>query len=169
MKTLLLVRHAKSDWSDSSLADFDRPLNARGQHDAPQMAAYLQERDLVPLEMVTSPANRAYTTARLFAEGLGLVENDLSVREDLYEASAATILLAIRELPDLASTVAIFGHNPGLTAVVQAFADRYVDNVPTAGVAVIRSSVDHWGDFTPGREATLEALLTPRDILPRYA
>ncbi len=168
MKTLLLVRHAKSDWSDGTLSDFDRPLNARGQHDAPKMAALLRESDLQPLAMVTSPANRAYTTARLFAEAFGFVENDLSVREDLYEAPKATILLAIRDLPDHASVAAIFGHNPGMTTAVQSFSDEYITNVPTCGVAVIKLDIPKWSDFRPGTSGRLEVLLTPKEVLSGY-
>ena len=168
MKTLLLVRHAKSDWSDGSLADFDRPLNGRGERDAPQMAAYLLGRGLVPELIVASPARRAYTTARVFAERFDIPENDISLRDDLYEAPTRTVLAAVRELPDHVERAAIFGHNPSLTYVVQQFSDHYVDNVPTCGVAVIKGDVATWAEMVPETGPALDVLLVPKDVLPRH-
>ena len=168
MKTLLLVRHAKSDWSDGKLADFDRPLNGRGERDAPQMAAFLLGRGEVPELIVSSPAKRAYTTARAFADRFDIPENDISLREDLYEAPTRTVLEAIRELPDHVDRAAIFGHNPSLTYVVQQFSDDYVDNVPTCGVAVIRGEVGSWSEMVPETGPALEALLLPKDVLARH-
>ena len=168
MKTLFLVRHAKSDWSDAGLADFDRPLNHRGERDAPQMAAYLLGRGRVPQMIVSSPAKRAYTTARVFAERFEIPENDISLREDLYEAPTRVVLEAIRELPDHVDRAAIFGHNPSLTYVVQQFADEYVDNVPTCGVAVIQGEVASWSEMVPETGPQLRELLIPKEILARY-
>ena len=168
MKTLLLVRHAKSDWSDGGLADFDRPLNDRGRRDAPQMAAFLLGRGLAPAYIVASPAKRAYATARIFADKFEIPENDISLRDDLYEAPTRTVLAAITELPDHVDRVAIFGHNPSLTYVVQQFSEDYVDNVPTCGVAVIRGDVETWAEMVPEAGPALEALLVPKDVLARY-
>lgn len=168
MKTLFLVRHAKSDWSDGDLADFDRPLNERGARDAPQMAMYLLGRGEVPELLVTSPAKRAYTTARLFADRMRIPENDIALREDLYEAATATVLEAVRTLPDHVDRVALFGHNPSLTYVVQQFSDDYVANVPTCGVAVIRGEVASWREMVPGAGPSLTALLLPKEVLARY-
>ena len=168
MKTLFLIRHAKSDWSDGGLSDFDRPLNTRGEKDAPQMAMHLLGVGRVPQAIVSSPAKRAYTTARLFADRIGIPENDISLREDLYEASTATVLQAIRELPDHFDHVAIFGHNPSLTYVVQQFADHYIDNVPTAAVAIITGEVETWGKMMPEAGPSLDVLLRPKEVLARH-
>ena len=167
MKRLLLVRHAKSDWSDGSLDDFDRPLNRRGRADAPEMAALLLRRDLRPVFLLSSPANRAYSTARLFAEGFGIPENDISTDESLYEANTHTLVAAARALPDGYDAAAIFSHNPALTAAVARFTTDYINNVPTCGVAVIESDVSKWADFTPDT-ARLRALLIPKEVLKRY-
>ena len=167
MKTLLLVRHAKSDWSDDDLDDFDRPLNDRGRRDAPQMAMYLAGRGVTPELIVSSPAQRAYTTARLFADRLGIPENDISLRDDLYEAATATVMQAIAELPPHVERAALFGHNPATGYVVQAFADDYIGNFPTCAVAVIRGDVDAWADLRPGR-GRLDMLLLPKEVLTRH-
>lgn len=168
MKTLYLIRHAKSDWSDDGLADFDRPLNERGRRDAPQMAAFLLGRGGVPQLIVSSPAKRAYATARAFADRFEIPENDISLRDDLYEAPTRTVLRAIRELPDHVDRAAIFGHNPSLTYVVQQFAGDYVDNVPTCGVAVVVGEVDSWAEMAPEAGPKLETLLRPKRVLARH-
>lgn len=167
MKRLLLVRHAKSDWSDGSVEDFDRPLNDRGRMDAPEMATYLASRGVLPSLLVSSPAHRAYTTARLFAEIFGIPENDISKEETLYEASADTILAAVRNFSDAEETVALFSHNPGLTMAAGRFAQDYLDNVPTCGVALIEADITSWRDFQP-EVGTMRELLVPREVLSRY-
>ncbi len=164
MKTLILVRHAKSDWSDATLADFDRPLNERGRGDAPRMAAALVARGYVPTAMMTSPAVRAYTTARIYAEAFGVPENDLSINEELYEASAKTIHDAIRTFPDHAETAAMFGHNPGMNSVVQAFADDFIGNLPTCASVVIRAHVDTWAEFGLENRPQIWLFLTPSNV-----
>ena len=168
MKTLLLVRHAKSDWSDDGLSDFDRPLSERGRRDAPQMAAFLLGRGTVPELIVSSPAKRAYATARIFAERFEIPENDISVREELYEASAKTVREVIASLPEHVERAAVFAHNPALTYVVQQFADEYFENLTTAGVAIIEGEVDEWADLTPEAGATLASVFLPKAVLSRY-
>lgn len=168
MKRLLLVRHAKSDWSDGSLRDFDRPLNARGQHDAPRMAKFVASKDIRPTYLMASPAARTYATARLFAAEFGIAENDISLRKSLYECHAAELLTALTELPDLHDTAAVFAHNPATTTVIGKFADAYVANVPTCGVALIAVEGDTWGDLRPGR-AVLQELWQPKNVLAAYA
>lgn len=168
MKRLLLVRHAKSDWSDGSLRDFDRPLNRRGQHDAPRMARYVKGRGVAPTFLLTSPAARTYATARLFADELGVAENDIGLREALYECTAAELLAAIRELPEPHDTVALFAHNPATTSVVGRFADDYVANVPTCGVALVESAVAKWSEVGPA-VGRLADLWVPKTVLRAYA
>lgn len=168
MKRLLLVRHAKSDWSDGSLRDFDRPLNRRGEHDAPRMAAYVAGQDLRPTFLLASPAARTYATARLFAAEFGIAENDIALRQDLYECHTAELLTAITELPDLHHTAALFAHNPATTSAVSKFADEYVANVATCGVALITADTDTWKDMTPKR-ADLRHLWQPKEVLAAYA
>jgi len=168
MKRLLLVRHAKSDWSDESLEDFDRPLNKRGKHDAPLMAKFLADQKLIPTYLYSSPANRAYTTARLFADELGLAENDIALEKTLYEASTEQLLRAIQRLPDGHDTAAIFSHNPTLSYTVSHFSGRHVGNVPTCGIGYIISTVDQWKDVN-AESAQLHALWIPKAVLSAYA
>lgn len=168
MKRLLLVRHAKSDWSDEGLRDFDRPLNGRGEHDAPLMAAFLRERELSPTLLVSSPANRAYSTARLFAPSFGIAENDISTDARLYEASVATILGVAAALPNQYDCVAVFSHNPGLTGAVSVFTDDYVANVPTCGVGVVELDAADWAELDAGT-ASLRDLFAPKRVLAAYA
>lgn len=167
MKRLLLVRHAKSDWSDAGLRDFDRPLNARGEHDAPRMARFLRERELVPTFLLASPAARTYATARHFAAAFGIAENDIALMESLYDSSADDLLGAVVGLPDLHDVVAVFGHNPAMTTAVSRFADEYVSNVPTCGVACVTSEAESWAGVRPGA-ASLRGLWTPKGVLAAY-
>ena len=168
MKRLLLVRHAKSDWSDGGLRDFDRPLNRRGEHDAPRMARYASAQGERPTYLLTSPAARTYATARLFAAEFGIAENDIGRQESLYEGTAADIFAAVRGLPDLHESVALFAHNPGLTTAVSRISEDYVDNVPTCGVGVVSWSGASWTEFEPER-AALDALWIPKAVLSAYA
>lgn len=169
MKQLLLVRHAKSDWSDGSLADFDRPLNDRGHHDAPLMARFLAARGVAPTFLYSSPANRAYSTARLFAGEFGIAENDISTDEQLYEAHTQQLLDAPRRLPNAHDTVALFSHNPALTSAAAQFAEEYIGNVPTCGVGLVRADdIDDWAEFSTA-SAKLTNLWFPKRVLDAYA
>ena len=168
MKQILYVRHAKSDWSDARLDDFDRPLNDRGLMDAPGMAAFLQKSNLVPDLLLSSPAKRALSTAQLFAEVFGISEGDIATDETLYEAPVRRLLGVIHELPAHLDRVAIFSHNPSLSYAVSEFSDEYIGNVPTCGVALIQLKEGAWEDFHPGH-AQLVDIWVPRDTLSRYA
>lgn len=167
MKQLLVVRHAKSDWSDDSLRDFDRPLNERGRHDAPKMAAYVRDQGFTPQLIVTSPARRAYTTAVAFADAFGIPENDLSKIADLYEANTLEFLHQTQQLPDDYDRVALFSHNPGLTYFVNEFSKEPIHNVPTCGAALLSSEAMSWADFDPA-SARLKQLWLPKEVLASY-
>ncbi len=146
MKTLYLIRHAKSSWTDHSLSDFDRPLNKRGLRDAPFMAAKVAEHlKGKKATIVTSPANRAQTTARYFATTLGIDEADLNFEPRIYEASPQTLLYIIQGLDKTAETVLLFGHNPAFTYIANYFGGL-IQNVPTCGVCVIEFNVDFWDE-----------------------
>lgn len=147
MRYLFLIRHAKSSWDIPGLRDFDRPLNDRGLHDAPRMAELLRSQNIQPDLIVSSPAKRAITTARFFAEGLGMASEAIVQKPDIYDAFATDILQIVRELPDLSRTVFLFGHNPTFTDVANRFTDQYISNIPTCGVVCIESSAARWSDF----------------------
>ena len=112
MKTLLLVRHAKSSWDHPGVDDHDRPLNARGRRDAPEMGRRLAERGLVPDRILSSTALRARTTAQLIAEGLGFDVDRIILDERLYAASADEVLRVIGEIDGDVGTAMVVGHNP---------------------------------------------------------
>lgn len=146
MKQLTLVRHAKSDWSDSSLRDFDRPLNKRGKRNAPDMGRRLAARRLRPSLLISSPANRALTTAMVIADALGYPEDEIIREEQLYAASARAILAVIREVDSEVEHLMIFGHNPGMTDFANRLADADIDNMPTCAVLSLSIGVGSWAE-----------------------
>src|SRR4051812_11171026 len=108
MKTLFIVRHAKSSWDEPDLSDFDRPLNDRGKKDAPRMGKRLKEKDINPQLMLSSPAKRAYSTSKRIADALGHDRNKIKTNEALYHAESETILSVVQGLNDGISTAMVF-------------------------------------------------------------
>ena len=146
MKKLYLVRHAKSSWKQPELSDFERPLNKRGKRDAPFMGNILNEKGIMPDLIISSPAVRAYTTARIIAEEIGYPPEKIETNEDIYEASAGEILDIINGIEDHNNTVMIFGHNPGFTSLSNYLSGKFIDNIPTCGISIIEFDVDKWED-----------------------
>jgi phosphohistidine phosphatase len=153
VKTLILVRHAKSDWNDPALSDFDRPLNERGKRDAPVMAKRLLDKKIFIEAFVSSPAKRAKKTATIFAEAYKQDKDDLILKQELYGAGEEVFYKVISKLKDKYDTVALFSHNPGITDFANQLADVRVENIPTAGVFAIKADCKKWEDF---REAKKE-------------
>lgn len=143
MKTLILVRHAKSSWSDPALPDRDRPLNERGKRDAPRMGKQLAKHDVKPDVIVSSPAVRALTTAQLIAGKLGFERADIRVDDRLYAAQARDLLQVVRELGDKPRCVMLVGHNPELTELAHRFSSS-IAHMPTCAVAVFAFDSDSW-------------------------
>lgn len=139
MKTLALVRHAKSDWGDPGLADHDRPLNERGIADAPRMAERLAASGFAPDVLLSSTAVRARTTAEAFGRRL---QTAVSLRDQLYGAAPAEILREVAAQPQ-ADTVLVVAHDPGLSILAGTFAPA-IGHMPTCAVAVFRWDVDDW-------------------------
>ena len=131
MKRLYLARHGKSSWDDPMQSDFDRPLNARGEHDVPQMAHYLREHDVRPDRILTSPARRANTTAEIYHETLGGI---LQEDDRIYEASTTSLLYLAQEALETVDTLMIVGHNPALTELANVLGDAPIYNLQTSGV-----------------------------------
>jgi phosphohistidine phosphatase len=144
MKTLILIRHAKSSRDDPFLADRDRPLNKRGKRDAPYMGRLLNERGLVPDAMLSSPAKRALKTAKIVAEILGYPKKKIDIREDIYLQGIGALLELIAGLDDALEKVCLFGHNPDLTEMANHFTDARIDNIPTCGVALLEFDCAAW-------------------------
>lgn len=160
MKTLLVLRHAKSSWDHPHLSDFDRPLNGRGKKAAPFMGALMAEKGLVPDVIVASPANRARTTAEKAAAAGGF---DLSVEFDerIYGAGTNGLLYVISGIDNLAETAMIVGHNPGFEMLVSVLTGEH-RRMPTAALAVIDLEIDKWADVGSG-SGNLRSLFIPRE------
>ncbi|MBC8051735.1 MAG: histidine phosphatase family protein [Sphingobacteriaceae bacterium] len=144
MKQLLLVRHAKSDWNSEAQSDFDRPLNKRGQKDAPEMAERLLNKHIIPQLIVSSPALRAFTTAKHFADALGIDKTQIQLEPAIYEASADTLLNIINGLDNKYDFIALFGHNPGITNLALNLCDTQVFDFPTCGMMLIEFPFEDW-------------------------
>ena len=147
MKSLFLIRHAKSSWEDPSLRDFDRPLNPRGLRDAPFMSKLLKGKGVVVDQIVSSPANRAFSTAKYFAEAFGIDAADIMQRKEIYEAYPEDVLEIVKELPKQVNVALVFGHNPTFTSLANQFGE-YLSNVPTCGIVRIDANIDDWADFS---------------------
>jgi phosphohistidine phosphatase len=147
MKTLILVRHAKSSWGDIGEKDIDRPLNDRGKKDAPEMAKRLKEKGIEIDLFVTSPAKRARKTAKLFAAEYKFKADDILIIEELYEPGADDFLSAISKLPDDKKVVALFSHNPGITQFANSLSIVRVDDMPTCGCFGFAMDAASWKDF----------------------
>ena len=147
MKQLILIRHAKSDWGDASLSDFDRPLNERGKSDAPVMAHRLLDKNIFIDAFISSPAIRAKKTARIFARAYKRDKDDIIFRDELYAAPSTIFYDVILTADNTFKCIAIFAHNPGLTDFANLLTDTRVDNIPTCGIFAIKADCNKWKDF----------------------
>ncbi len=162
MKTLLLLRHAKSSWGNDALADFDRPLNDRGRRDAPRMGQLLKSLDLTPDLIITSTAARAATTAERVA-GAGSFDGEIVYTDDLYLADPETYIELARQTNDDVATLMMVGHNPGIEMLVEQISGRD-EPMPTAALACLRLSIDSWREISPDGTYKLEGVWRPREL-----
>jgi phosphohistidine phosphatase len=153
MKTLLVLRHAKSSWSDPARDDHERPLNERGRRDAPRMGDLVREYRLIPDLIISSDAVRAQLTAEAVAEAARYAGQILLDRR-LYVASPADILSLLQTVRENAETIMIVGHNPGLEELVEHLTGERQD-LPTATLAQIELPIDHWRDLKLSTRGTL--------------
>ncbi|NMM49635.1 SixA phosphatase family protein [Marinigracilibium pacificum] len=147
MKTLILLRHAKSSWSDPFLDDFDRPLNKRGRLNAPEMGKRLRMINMIPDTVIASPAARAAATAIHACESMGYPKEEIIWERDLYHASASTIWHIIRQYAS-GDKVMVVSHNPGLNSIAYQMG-LSVGNIPTAGILSVNFSVKDWSKVGP--------------------
>ncbi|MEI9806455.1 MAG: histidine phosphatase family protein [Bacteroidota bacterium] len=152
MKTLLLIRHAKSDWNSPASGDFDRPLNERGKRDAPEMAQRLLGKKISIDAFVSSPAKRAKKTAAIFAKEYKREKDEIVFLEELYTAHADTFYEIVSKLDDRFDSVAIFSHNPGITDFANSLTDVRIDNIPTCGIFAIKMNSKSWSEFRKGEK-----------------
>ena len=155
MKTLLLIRHAKSSWDDPGLSDFERPLNERGKKDAPAMAERLYERGIKIDSFISSPARRARKTAEQFAKKYKKDKDDLVLKTELYMASDEAFNSVVEKLNDNMDCVAIFSHNPGITEFANGLTDARTDNIPTCGIFAISIEAKKWAKFKEAKKKFL--------------
>ncbi len=153
MKTLYVIRHAKSSWDAMNVDDFERPLNERGKRDAPRMGKRLKEKDIHPGLMLASPAKRTLNTSKRIAKILGYPRDNIKTDRRLYHPDEETILSIVQGLKDKLDHVMLFSHNPGLTDFVNTLMDgaNDIDNVPTCGVVALQFNVDSWSDVDWGK------------------
>ena len=146
MKTLLLIRHAKSSWDDTALSDKDRPLNDRGKRDAPKMGKRLARRDVKPDLILSSPAMRALTTAEIIAKKLDYKRKDIVVDDRLYAGEADDLLNVIHKLGDKRERVILVGHNPELTELAHRLSSE-ITHMPTCAVAAFTFDAKSWSNI----------------------
>jgi phosphohistidine phosphatase len=161
-KTLYVNRHAKSSWDHPNLKDFDRPLNDRGERDAPEMGKRLKSKGIIPQLFVSSPAKRAITTARIIAKECGYSSDQIALEEDIYLASYSTLLGIVNGFDDRYDSIIIFGHNPGFTDLVEILTEEDIYNLPTCGICKITFPFDSWELISRGT-GTLEYFDYPKN------
>lgn len=162
MKTLLVLRHAKSSWEDTELKDHDRPLNPRGVRDAPRMGRLLAAEELVPDLVLSSTAVRALDTAEL---AMGVIDGapEIESTRDLYLASPHDYLEVIGARGGDAGRLMVVGHNPGITALVTRLTG-VCEEMPTAALAVVELEIDDWSGIETAGRGRLAAFWRPKDL-----
>jgi phosphohistidine phosphatase len=163
VKRLFILRHAKSSWSDTSLGDWQRPLNERGLRDAPRVGDLLRQRALVPDLIITSDAVRARATALAVAQSAGYT-GELVVEPSLYHAKPDDVIAVLNSMADQAArSVMIVGHNPGLEDLVRQLTGEY-DGLPTATLVQLALPIDRWTDLDTAAGATLVDAWQPKQL-----
>lgn len=167
-RELLILRHAKSDWSTDASSDFERPLAERGRNDAPRMGAWMRKKGLVPRHVVSSPAERARETAVLVCNALDIKKKDIRWDTRIYAAEVSELIAALADCPGDASSVLLVGHNPGLEDLVEHLVADDLDIpedgklLPTATLARLEMP-DDWSGLDRG-VARLKSITRPRDL-----
>lgn len=162
MKMLLVVRHAKSSWSNMNLSDFERPLNKRGKRDAPRMGELIKAEGLTPDLIMCSTAERALMTAELVALSCGY-EGELGLTRDFYLAGPEVYLAALSGVADGVGCVMVVGHNPGMEELVVWLTGR-PEFMSTANVACIALPIEGWGELEGDVMGELVNLWRPREV-----
>jgi len=168
LKTLILMRHAKSSWNSEASTDFERPLNKRGMRDAPEMANRLAQRGPMPDSIVSSTATRALVTTRLIMSELSLGSRLLETTDSIYEAPVKALLDAIGNLPKQSEVAMLVGHNPGMSSTGNYLCKEAALQMPTCAMACLELDVDNWADVYRDC-ATLRWYDYPKNQLPKTA
>jgi len=159
MKTLFLLRHAKSSWKDKTLTDFERPLNSRGRKAAETMSVFFKQEKVIPDLILCSCATRARQTADILVRAARL-QTDLRFDERIYEASVSRLLEVITQIEKTARSVLIVGHNPGLEELLSALTTQ-TETMPTAALAKISFKISNWNNAVKG--GALDWVVRPKE------
>jgi phosphohistidine phosphatase len=144
MKSLYLVRHAKSSWKNPNLDDFERPLNKRGRKNAPFMGKVLKKLKVAPDLIISSPANRAATTARIIAAAINFPLDNIRYSETIYDHSDDALIHVVQQIDAAVNKAMIVGHNPAINGLANYIGDQPVSNIPTCGVYCVRLDISSW-------------------------
>jgi len=161
MKILTLIRHGKSSWGDTSLSDWERPLNKRGKKDSVLIGSELFNKGIIPDQIVSSSAKRAYGTAKRIAKCVKYPESEIIITDNIYSSGFQPLIEIIRNLNDDWEHVFLFGHNPYFTSIANHFGKTNVTNLPTAGVFQISFICKKWSDVSKDNSTNI-LFLTPR-------
>jgi len=162
MKTLLILRHAKSSWSNPGLADIDRPLNQRGKRDAPRIGLLLRDQDLVPDIIICSPAKRARKTAQAVSDECGY-EGKIEIEDEFYPGDPSTFIEILTTIPDQVDSALIIGHNPGLEELLDVLTEESA-RMPTSALADISLPIDRWTELGEDTLGTLVNLWRVKEL-----
>ena len=154
MKTLTILRHGKSSWNDTGLTDRERPLNRRGEKDAPAMGARINAAGIRPSLIMSSPAVRAWTTAKIVAKEISYPVEFLHREEEMYLADVKGLLDLLARQDNAFNSVMIVGHNPGLTEFANYLLPEITDNIPTCGLVALNIETDDW-ELRPQKKVEL--------------
>jgi phosphohistidine phosphatase len=150
MKTLFIVRHAKSSWDFPNLSDHDRPLNKRGTKNAPEMGKRLAKQHIKPDILISSTAERAQKTAFAIAKEIGYPEAGIILTRQLYHAGISDVIELIMNEDQNNESIMIFGHNPGFTDFANWLTDEFIENIPTAGIVAVSLDIPDWRSMREG-------------------
>jgi phosphohistidine phosphatase len=160
MKKLFIIRHAKSSWKDESLTDFERPLNKRGEKNAPFMGKYLKQENIFPDLIISSKALRAKTTAEIISSNIGYPLEKIDFSKDIYLKSHSMIIEDIKNLDNKLNIIFLVGHNPDLNILAYNLVNL-IENIPTTGVVEIEFDTNSWKDIS-NKNSTLKRFVYPK-------
>ncbi|MEM5566034.1 histidine phosphatase family protein [Psychroserpens sp. AS72] len=160
MKTLVLVRHAKSSW-EHNVGDKKRPLKKRGKNDATLVSIAFKNRELVLDKVYSSPANRALSTCKIFINNLNFDNSKLAIVDELYDFGGEQVINFLKTIDVNYQNIMIFGHNHAFTSICNIFGNSFIDNLPTSGLVVIDFDIKTWEEINKGNT---RFTIFPRDL-----
>jgi phosphohistidine phosphatase len=163
MKTLLVLRHAKSSWKNANLADFERPLNKRGKYDAPRMGELLRREGIVPDLIISSSAERALATAEAVASACGY-DSEIQTTRQLYHAWPDDYIEVVNSVPNECNRVMVVGHNPGMESLVEELTGEWI-RMPTAALVQISVRINRWTELSLESTEMLVNLWRPKELI----